>query len=537
MKRNDKHGFIGRHGKHILLGLCAAGAGFLSCIKNDIPYPTIPADFLKFEVEGSVGSAKINTELREVAVEIADTEDPKKVRILNYEVTENATVTPEIGEYLDLSQPKEFVLSIYQDYRWTIRCTQNILREFKIRETMKGEANIDAENRRVVAYVPTSVPLNAITVESLVLGPSNAVMTPEVRKGDVLDFTSPLRFTVAYRDITEEWTVTILQTEETVTTESANGWVKVAWLKGIGLAGADNGFEIRKASDTQWTKVDPATVTHDGGNFTARVTGLEPQTAYVCRAYSGENFGSEIAFTTEAATPLENGSLDDWCMIGNVWSPWASGSLSFWDTGNGGATVVGGDKNNISSPTDDIWSGKTTGQAAKLESKYIVVKFAAGNLFTGKFTLDGFDGALDFGRPYTSRPTALKGHYKYVSTLIQDYSRSGPDFSHMSNRPDTGIIYIALADWDAPYKVRTKKSARRLFDKNDPGIIAYAEMAVGKSTEGNDYHPFELKLDYRAVNRKPAYILVVCTASKYGDYFTGGRGSTLWVDELELKFD
>lgn len=30
---------------------------------------------------------------------------------------------------------------------------------------------------------------------------------------------------------------------------------------------------------------------------------------------------------------------------------------------------------------------------------------------------------------------------------------------------------------------------------------------------------------------------MVCSASKFGDFFTGGSGATLWVDELNLEYD
>ena len=32
-------------------------------------------------------------------------------------------------------------------------------------------------------------------------------------------------------------------------------------------------------------------------------------------------------------------------------------------------------------------------------------------------------------------------------------------------------------------------------------------------------------------------VVLSCAASRYGDYFTGGLGSTLYVDEFELIYD
>lgn len=33
------------------------------------------------------------------------------------------------------------------------------------------------------------------------------------------------------------------------------------------------------------------------------------------------------------------------------------------------------------------------------------------------------------------------------------------------------------------------------------------------------------------------YLFVVATTSRYGDYFTGGEGSELYIDELSLDYD
>ena len=50
------------------------------------------------------------------------------------------------------------------------------------------------------------------------------------------------------------------------------------------------------------------------------------------------------------------------------------------------------------------------------------------------------------------------------------------------------------------------------------------------------YPEYTIRLDYRDY-RKPKYLVIVATASKYGDYFTGGEGSTLYLDEMELTYD
>ena len=53
----------------------------------------------------------------------------------------------------------------------------------------------------------------------------------------------------------------------------------------------------------------------------------------------------------------------------------------------------------------------------------------------------------------------------------------------------------------------------------------------------SSYKDFTIELDYRDMTRTPKYIVITACASKYGDYFTGGVGSTLWVDEFEFVYD
>lgn len=47
----------------------------------------------------------------------------------------------------------------------------------------------------------------------------------------------------------------------------------------------------------------------------------------------------------------------------------------------------------------------------------------------------------------------------------------------------------------------------------------------------------KFRIDYRSLTRIPNYIVIVASASKYGDYFTGSTGSTMWLDDLELIYE
>ena len=257
---------------------------------------------------------------------------------------------------------------------------------------------------------------------------------------------------------------------------------------------------------------------------------LKTNTEYVCRAVAGvDDYGDEITFQTTEAIPLAGGTFDDWSQDGKVWNPWASGATPFWDTGNKGATTLG-DSN--SAPTDDIWSGKSSGKAAMLESKFVGIgmagKLAAGNLFVGKYVAtDGTNGILDFGQPYSAYPIRLKGYYKYLPKTIDNASN---EYAYLKGVSDTCSIFIAVGDWDSPIEIRTNPNNRKLFDKNDKHVIAYGEFVSGAPVAV--YKELNIELEYRATNRKPTYIILVCSASKYGDFFTGASGSVLYVDEF-----
>lgn len=146
--------------------------------------------------------------------------------------------------------------------------------------------------------------------------------------------------------------------------------------------------------------------------------------------------------------------------------------------------------------------------------------------------LDGMNGILDFGRPWNLRPTKLRGYYKYNGKPIDTVS---DELADLENQPDTCVIYVALTDWTAPFEVRTNPKNRQLFDKNASYVIGYGELQRAGSM--SSYEPFEIEIKYRSTSIVPSYIMIVSTSSKYGDYFTGGSGSTLLIDQYSLDWD
>lgn len=518
---------------------------FAACISNDLPYPWVMPSVDKVEVkdvdaEGHAllnGIVRIDSVSRTISMDLTEWADIRSVEVEDIVFSEGTTcLDPEVFQHpLDLTDPVTFKLERYDRvFEWTISATQNIDRYFTIASQI-GTANIDVENHTVTAVVPMAQPLDNIMVRSLKLSGPLGVMTPDI-VGQHVDFTEPVKVTVSEFSRDTEWTITVGQTEVSVDLERVDAWTNVAWLYANAEVGKTNGFEYRRADSDEWIVVPEEWITHNGGSYVARLIHLESQTDYVARATSDDEHSVEMEFTTGSVVQLPNSDFSQWYKDGKVWNPWPADGTSFWSTGNRGATTLG-QSNTV--PLADPSS--STGYAgAMLETKFVGVsvlgKLAAGNLFAGDFVkIDGTNGILDFGRPFTQRPTKLRARLKYTTAPISDCSKSNPDFQYMKGEPDTCIVWCSLGDWDTAYEIRTNPSNRKLFNRNDAGVIAYGEFTSGSTI--SDYIDVEIPLEYVATDRIPTYLLVTASASKYGDYFTGGRGATLYILEYELLYD
>lgn len=527
----------------------------VSCIENDIPYPYREGTITAFQVEGQLADAEINRTDLTVAVSVGEDVDLDSLRILQMSVTNEASIAIDSARCLnyknfprtgfasldslpksadtrvDFSSPLTLTLSTYQDYVWKITVTQELAYQIAV-ENQFGTAVIDKANHEAIVYVVSTQKLDEINITEMVIGGSLSTITPD--PSTVHDFSRPQTFEVKRKNgQVETWKITVLHTSGDSSKGDLFAMSSQAVLSGNIQQGKTPVIEYKREGSDSWQTVAEKDITLNGSTYQALLTGLTPGATYAYRVTVDGNVGTEQTFSTVAATELTNGSFEDWWLEKDkIWNPWKESGTSFWDTGNDGATTLG-DSNSY--PTTETATG--SGKAAKLESRFInfagIGKFAAGNIFTGEYVrTDGTNGVLAFGRPFTSFPTSLKFSYKYTSSPI-DYASD--EYASLKGKADTCSVYIALTDWDTPYEIRTKPSNRQLFDPNDKHVIAYAEMLDGKGT--SSYKQVELKLDYRYQDRTPKYIVIVVSSSKYGDFFTGGTGSTLWIDEMELGYE
>lgn len=552
-----------KHSLTFILGMLTLAAGtFFSCaIENDIPYPIVEANIESMTVEGQRGAnqnssadAIINKNARTVTLYVNDGVDLSNLKITSLKITSGAELLadsaacknydkfPTTGftsldsiplssdTRMDFTNPVTFTLRTYQDYVWRVTVNQIIQRDIEV-EGMTDYV-IDANSRTVIVYVKDQE-LTNLNVTKMNLGGEYGTVSPDPTT--IKDYSSPVKFNVrrSWEEYSYEWTVYVYPDNGETNSGSTDAFAMTtrATVNGKVQSGKTPVVEYCKQDEASWNTVPAANVSVSGNTFTATLTGLSPSTTYKYRISVDGTAGSELTFTTAAATPLENGSFDDWssevATNGTLWQPWSTSS--FWDTGNRGATSIA-DSNSV--PTSETCNG--TGKAASLETKWIVMKLAAGNIFTGSYVrTDGTNGVLSFGREFSSFPSKLRINYKYTSATIDKIGEDA--LSYLKGQPDSCHIYIALTDWDQPLEIRTRPSERQLFDKNDSHVIAYAEYISGNSD--SQYQQKDLVLDYRYMNRTPKYILVVASASKYGDYFTGGVGSKLLIDNFELIYD
>lgn len=530
------------------LMLCLSVCLLAACIQNDLPYPTVKLYITGMTVEGQVGSAVISNEEQKVTLELEETVNPHQVKVQTLEMTEGGTATIGPDSIVDLTKPLQVTLSLYQDYVWTIEANQTIARTFSVTGQV-GQAKFYPDVREASVNIPREKGLGMIEVTDLKLGPEgstqNGVTGIPVLQWEKKGGFATAKVQVKYSDfIDEEWTLYVNLSNITVGVSSVDAWTNVAWVHGFGHDGADNGCEYKKEEDAEWTRVDMSELTHEGGNFTARIIHLQANTTYVCRAYSGEEYSEEIKFTTGSETQPENNSFE-YTSESVPTLIYGSGQNMWWDTGNHGSAKASTD---LTTPDTSV---KHSGNqslllASKKPNIFGIGKFAAGNLFVGKYLkTEGTDGVLGWGRPFSERPTKLKGYIKYNSGVVDEGGDKIPN-----GQNDIGTVYIALTDgngvvynddkddddgsiWACIIKTKTEE----LFNKDATNVLAYGELVLKESTEGEGLIPFEIELDYKATDRVPTRIIIVASASYYGDYFQGSTSSKMWLDDITLEYD
>mgnify|MGYP004565881033 CR=1 FL=1 len=519
----------------------------ISCIRNDIPYPIEEAVITSLDVEGAE-EITIDKDNRKIVINLKEITDIHKVRISSITCEpSDADVMLDISNAIDLSSPVKVTLHTYQDYVWEITAIQKIERYFKV-EGQIGESVIDVANHRVICQVGSSAFLEKLNVTDYKLGPK-FITSYSPNPTTIHDFSEAVSILVSYRNTIENWLVYVIQKETSLEFFPVNAWSRSAYFEANGVAGKTAGFRYRKTGQ-EWVELK-AEVNAGNGKFMTQAEGLEPETEYEAIAFCGDEITEPQVFVTDKERQLPNSGFETWSKAESSKyysfydpeSPIEELRTKWWDNGNNGSTTIGA-KYAITIPDT---SDKTEGESSvKLASAYVVIKFAAGNIFSGQYykTLGTSGGVIRLGRPFEFRPRMLSLKLKYKSGIITKETYDGkPDNDPVKvGDKDRGIVWVSLGDWDytkyggspeCPVEVNTS-DRKTFFNRDSEAVIAYGEYVLSDSTDG--WINVEIPLEYKTLTRKPTHIIVSCAASMLGDYFTGSADSILWLDDMKLKY-
>ena len=318
-------------------------------------------------------------------------------------------------------------------------------------------------------------------------------------------------------------------------------------------------FEYREKNASDWVRSSSATRVSEG-SYRAEISGLKGSTEYeyrlvVTKLGGGEEVIDGISTVTTDNTPdVPNSSFETLSHTesNNYYSFYDPASSDdslkskWWCSGNKGSTTVGSSYQITYPDTADKKDGE---RSVCLESRYVIVKFAAGNLFSGRFgeTIGTSGGTVFFGRPFTARPTAMRLWVKYTGGRIDKIQSNAPSGVKEGDW-DKASLRIALGTWDykkyggdsdSPILVNTTDVSTFVDFATDESTIAFGEKIIewDESDSTNAWQQVTIPLDYHNTSKMPTHIVISFASSMYGDYFTGHVGSKLWVDKLELLYE
>ena len=552
--------------KKRLIYLISALFAFTGCITNDLPYPVVVPNVVSVEVEGA-GNVEIDNAKRVITVHLQEYVNPRKVNVKSIEVdSEIAEFSSALIGVHDLSSPYRFSIRTYDDYEWTLTAVKNIDRYFTV-EGQIGSSVIDEANCRAVATVGKDTDIADIKVTSLKLGPEG-LSDYSKDMSSLKDFTHGQTVDVTFFDETQTWNLFVEVTDVSVDIVKVNSWARKAYVTCAGTAGQENGVQYRKLGTLKWTPVSQEDITSEGGTFTAQINGLDPDTAYEVYAYSGEDATDVWEFTTEPATMIPNGSFEyaskvagkDYYKFYDPSCGVSDGMYMFWGSGNGeGSEGVNGSANLGIVITYIDTEIKVDGrQSVRAQTSQMAGMLAAGNLFTGQFAgLVGTSGGMvNFGRPWTTRPSALKIYCRYQTGKMDIIKGAPAGVSLTKDDYDMAEIKFAVGDWDyrkyggsksSPVHINTTDAGTFVDFNTDPSTIANGNLIIHHdgyvlngeakvSASTGEWVEYTIPLNYRDMERMPTHIIVSCAASRFGDYFTGCSSSKLWIDAVELIY-
>ena len=289
-------------------------------------------------------------------------------------------------------------------------------------------------------------------------------------------------------------------------------------------------------------------------------TGVFAQKSYKYQLLVNGTKATEGTFTPANNTgdAIPNAGMESWSnktmktMIGgNKTIPYpsavdyesATGDNMFWDSGNNAYSTSLGKTDKLC--TKSTYTGMVGNSCAQLAAQNAVIAFAAGNLYTGDFSMDGSVGYAKFGQSYayTARPAALQLKYAAEIGNINKTANDPP----VTSGVDKARIFVCIVEWNDRHAVQSGTSVDKttFWDPettkslSEGKIIGYGSTYIEQSQTGT---MVDLKLPivyYEKTDTPPSakYTLVIsCATSFLGDYLTGCTTNKLWVDDFKWVY-
>ena len=310
-------------------------------------------------------------------------------------------------------------------------------------------------------------------------------------------------------------------------------WFGTATFKANVVNTAASSVKIAYSTDgTSWTEV--AAVAGDG-IYKADIADFACAKNYSYKLIvDGVEYGKSLQLATPAGAQIPNGDMERWSKP-TWWLPYGEGDAPFWLTGNEGGNMAGA---TLTQSSDDVRPGSAGSKSAYLKSQKATVmgigKFAAGNLFTGTFAMNGLDGIVTFGRDFTftAKPKSLSFWMKNNEGTIDEGSKaSGTDKYTAMILITDGTTYAVNTKDESTFIQITKEGMESL-----KGVIGYGFLTGADSRSEWTEETIEITYREDMKNVKPKKIVVSFTPSGYGDYFCGSTSSWMYVDDIVLNY-
>lgn len=344
--------------------------------------------------------------------------------------------------------------------------------------------------------------------------------------------------------------VTVVRTGVAIGFSDADVYAKHATVSVLGNHGAQYALSAKwfaSTDGTNYTQIPGGQVDVNGANAT--INNLTDGTHYYLKVEANNAVSEPIEFTTESIVQLPNNKMDDWFIENGqtkYWwksycgsdknTPW--GSMNLVSTSEGGSNDynLSGSRNGMgycaASGTDrttDARSGNAAliktvgwGQGNSAEGSRSSIKHASvGQLHLGSSPTqfvntsgESYDGVIDFGYPFSSRPSSLSFWYKYQPKNSNDYgyaeiwlkSADGKIIAKETRNLTKADAYTEVV-MNLPYTVKQKAAKICVIFRSsanpdcyaiNESNLSYPALAASKDTQtvGSQLYIDDVTLNY-----------------------------------------